>query len=113
MKTRRITATLMVLALLLVCLPLQAVAQGESEQLLPGTMKQLHSIDVSSDGVIVFSTMEDFELIISEAKKNPEYLFETFYFGSSGLTFDKSTTIPENVFLSIWSGNVTVKQGKN
>lgn len=112
MKMRRIVVTMLVLAMMLVYLPMQASAEEQRETLLPKTMEQLQSISVDSDGVIVFSTMDDFELIISEAEKNPQYLYETFYFGSSGLTFKKSMTIPKNVFLSMWSGKLTVNTGK-
>ena len=74
MKMRRIVATLVMLAMMLVYLPMQTTAEAQSETLLPKTMEQLQSISVDSDGVIVFSTMEDFELIISEADKNFEKL---------------------------------------
>ena len=112
MKMRRITATLLVLTMLLVCLPMQTRAEGQSATLSPQIMEQVQAISITEDGVIVFSNMEDMKQILMNAHANPNSEYLCFYFGFSEMSIDTDMTIPENMTISMNGKGITVNAGK-
>ena len=64
MKMRRIVAMVMALAMMLVCLPVQANAKEQRASLIPKKFEPLETISVTEEGVIIFSDMEDLKQIL-------------------------------------------------
>ena len=112
MKMRKILALVMALAMMLVCLPVQANAEEQRASLMPKKFEPLETISVTEEGVIVFSGMEDLKQILTDAQDNPDYEYLCFYFGSSDLTVDANMWIPGNVVISMNSNKITVNTGK-
>ena len=108
MKTRRIVATLVVLAVLLVCLPTQARAEEQSFTLTPRTMEQMKTITAVEDGVFTFTTVAELVELSNKAQSNPGKEYVCLYVAGSELHIDQDIMIPENMLVAVYYNNYTV-----
>ena len=107
MKMRRLTATLLLLAMLLVCLPMQTRAEEQEATLLPRTMEQLQSVTEVEDGVVAFDTFIDLIYLCADAQNNPDkqYVFIYARPNMAGLRISRDLNIPQNVIVGAVDNN--------
>ena len=113
MKVRRITATLLALALLLVCLPMQARAEEQRDSLLSKRMEQVQAITIPEEGTYLFTTFEDLQSIADLARSNPKKTYAAVLFTDDQLVITEDLLIPENMVLDSYNGKFLVEAGAN
>ena len=99
MKMRKILALVMVLAMMLVCLPVQANAEEQRASLMPKKFEPLQTITNPQTGVYLFTTFEDLRNIIYKAERDPDNAYAAVLNTDDQLFITRDLRIPENLVL--------------
>ena len=111
MKMRRIVAMVMVLAMMLVCVPMQARAEEQRASLMPKKFEPLETITNPQTGVYLFTTFKDLQDIIHKAESDPDNAYAAVLNTDDQLFITKDLRIPENLVLEASEGEFMVEAG--
>ena len=111
MKMRKILALVMALAMMLVCLPVQANAEEQRASLMPKKFEPLKTITNPQTGVYLFTTFKDLQDIIHKAESDPDNAYAAILNTDDQLFITKDLRIPENLLLDAYEGELMVEAG--
>ncbi len=114
MKMRRIAAALVVLAMMLVCLPMQARAEEQQPTALtPMIMDRLREVKYDPDEEIyTFADMDDIDEIIQMANENPDQYFYAECEQRYNPSISHDIVIPKNLMMT-WNNSLWIYRGSH
>ena len=95
------------LAMMLVCLPVQARAEEQRASLMPKKFEQLETITTLEEGVITFTESSELASLCAQAQNNPSKNYVCIYTGYMTIHIRENLTIPENMaFGVVYNGDL-------